>query len=167
MIALNSNSLLPSLLHRPERFVPECRVDRRDFKKDECYRLQTRARFDINLSHVYADLKLIQDNMVNETRCTNRFCHTKGTRNFTDRSAKVLNSDMESYLQALDARPTSNLDPEEWLHDDVFVEAYCQTVIKIGQDLDIGFLMNPICASVLVPRAYFSRNFRVYAPERG
>uniref|UniRef100_T1KY56 Uncharacterized protein n=2 Tax=Tetranychus urticae TaxID=32264 RepID=T1KY56_TETUR len=136
----------------------------------DCYRLHVPTAFVPDLTCIFVTYELLHQDLVDETECNEFFCHSKGSRVFLDKLAKVVNSDIDSYLNNLPDRPGPNVIPGTQVlnYDEEWQDRYDLKVQEICRDLNIGQYLLPYCpASVgydILPQRRFPR---LYCRNRG
>ncbi|XP_015791460.1 uncharacterized protein LOC107368193 [Tetranychus urticae] len=134
----------------------------------DCYRLYAYTRFDFDLTCICVMYTLLHQDLVDETECNINFCLQKGSRVFLDKLAKVVNSDIDSYLNNLPDRPRPSVMPgsDVMWYDEEWLDRRDLKVQEICRDLNIGQYLLAYCPANL---GYdIQRRFpRLYCRNRG
>ncbi|XP_015791472.1 uncharacterized protein LOC107368211 [Tetranychus urticae] len=145
--------------------------ERFSMRDGDYYRLTASARLDPDLDNIFVRYGLLHQDLVDETECNRRFCHSKGSRVFLDKLAKVVNSDIDTYLSNLPDRPRPNVIPfegtEALFYDDEWQDRHDLKVQDICRDLNIGQYLLSSCPVNSYHDTMQRRFPRLYCRNRG
>ncbi|XP_015791693.1 uncharacterized protein LOC107368389 [Tetranychus urticae] len=131
------------------------------FGNDNCFALNTRMRMRVTLDELYVSYSLVHRDLIDETECNTMFCHHSSNRAFLDKQAKIMNSNIESYLRD-QPRPVPDTINGIYILENEMYDIVFTRKREILADLNIGQYFDEYCKL-----SYSRARPRIYWPNRG
>ncbi|XP_015791689.1 uncharacterized protein LOC107368388 isoform X2 [Tetranychus urticae] len=130
------------------------------FGDDNCFALNTNMDTTLTMDRLDVNHLLVHRDLIDETEC-NMFCHHSSNRAFLDKQAKIMNSNIETYLRDQPRPFTDNID-EIYLLDNPMHDVFVTRKREILADLNIGQYFDSYCKIL-----HSDSRPRIYWPNRG
>ncbi|XP_015791686.1 uncharacterized protein LOC107368386 [Tetranychus urticae] len=150
---------------RPQGCYRYTNEDIRDkfFRDGDCFALNTTMFMNmVTLDTFHVQYRLVHLDLIDETECNRLFCHHTSNKAYLTKQAKIMNSNIESYLRD-QPRPVPR---ERDTLDDEFIAAWVIRQREIHADLNIGQYFNSYCR-FFQDGMFFVPCPRIYWPYRG